>query len=98
MEPRLEFHCTHWPCGDGQLDSPVRQFVGDSRNVWIEHAKREVWLLPIFDFYTEDFLAHAPTLVAYVNRYRAAQIPSDFNVRFLEYHWTVNDRKWAYVR
>jgi len=37
-------------------------------------------------------------LIAYVNRYRAAQIPADFNVRFLEYHWTVNHRKWAYVR
>jgi hypothetical protein len=22
----------------------------------------------------------------------------DFKVRFLEYHWTVNHRKWAYVR
>jgi hypothetical protein len=25
-----------------------------------------------------------------------APIPADFNVRFLEYHWTVNHRKWAY--
>src|SRR5260370_42292236 len=49
------------------------------------HRKREVWLSAIFDFYTEDFLAHAPSLVAYVNRYRAAQIPSHFNVHFLAY-------------
>lgn len=83
---------------DGQLDTAARTFIGDSRNVWIEHAKREVWLSAIFDFYTADFLAHAPSLVAYVNRYRVAQIPADFKVRFLEYHWTVNHRKWAYVR
>jgi hypothetical protein len=83
---------------DGQLDTAARSFIGDTRNVWIEHAKRKVWLSAIFDFYTEDFLAHAPSLIAYVNRYRAAQIPADFNVRFLEYHWTVNHRKWAYVR
>ena len=37
-------------------------------------------------------------LIAYVNLYRAAQVPADFKVRFLEYHWTVNHRKWAYVR
>jgi hypothetical protein len=37
-------------------------------------------------------------LIAYVNRYRTTQIPADFNVRFLECHWTVNHRKWAYVR
>ena len=24
--------------------------------------------------------------------------PADFKVRFLEYHWTVNHRKWAYLR
>jgi hypothetical protein len=83
---------------EGQLDTSARSFIGDTRNVWIEHAKREVWLSAIFDFYTKDFLAHAPSLVAYVNRYRAAQIPSDFEVHFLEYHWTVNHRKWAYVR
>jgi hypothetical protein len=83
---------------DAQLDSAARQFIGESRNVWIDHANREVWLSAIFDFYTADFLAHAPSLIAYINRYRAAQIPADFNVRFLEYHWTVNHRKWAYVR
>jgi hypothetical protein len=83
---------------DGQLDTAARSFVGDTRNLWIEHAKREVWLSAIFDFYTEDFLARAPSLIAYVNRYRAVQVPADFKVRFLEYHWTVNHRKWAYVR
>jgi Protein of unknown function, DUF547 len=83
---------------DGQLDTAARAFIGDTRNVWIVQAKREVWLSAIFDFYTEDFLAHAPSLIAYVNRSRAAQVPADFNLRFLEYHWTVNHRKWAYVR
>ena len=81
-----------------RLDTAARNFIGDSRNVWIEHAKREVWLSAIFDFYTEDFLAHAPSLIAYVNGYRATQIPADFNVRFLDYHRTVNHRKWAYVK
>jgi hypothetical protein len=83
---------------DGQLDTAARTFIEDSRNVWIEHAKREVWLSAIFDFYTADFLAHAPSLIAYINRYRAAQVPTDFKVRFLEHHRTVNHRKWAYAR
>jgi hypothetical protein len=83
---------------DGQLDKAARTFIEDTRNVWIDHANREVWLSAIFDFYAADFLAHAPSLIAYVNRYRATQIPADFNVRFLECHWTVNHRKWAYVR
>jgi len=83
---------------DGQLDTAARTFIEDTRNVWTDHANREVWLSAIFDFYAADFLAHAPSLIAYVNRYRAAQIPADFNVRFLDYHRTVNHRKWTYVR
>jgi len=83
---------------DAQLDAAARAFIGETRNVWPDPRKREVWLSAIFDFYIEDFLAHAPSLIAYVNRYRAEQIPADFKVRFLEYHWTVNHRKWAYVR
>ncbi len=83
---------------DRQLDSAARAFIGDSRNVWIDPAKREVWLSAIFEFYTQDFLAHAPSLIAYVNRYRAAPVPSDLKVRFLEYHWTVNHRKWTFMR
>jgi hypothetical protein len=66
--------------------------------IWPMLPSREVWLSAIFDFYTADFLAHAPSLIAYVNRYRAVQVAADFKVRFLEYHWTVNHRKWAYVR
>jgi hypothetical protein len=93
--PRVAFSAAEL---DGQLDAAARAFIADTRNVWIDQAKREVWLSAILDFYTEDFLAHAPSLVAYVNRYRATQIPADFKVRFLEYHWIVNHRKWAYVR
>src|SRR5215813_7293569 len=33
---------------DEQLDTAARTFIGDTRNVWIEHAKREVWLSAIF--------------------------------------------------
>ena len=83
---------------DSQLDAAARAFVGETRNAWIDHAKREVWLSAIFDFYTEEFLARAPSLVAYVNHYRAEQVPPDFKVHFLPYHWTVNHRKWAFVR
>jgi hypothetical protein len=83
---------------EGQLDAAARTFIGENRNVWIDHAKREVWLSAIFDFYPQDFLARAPSIIAYIKRYRSEQIPSDFKVNFLTYNWTVNHRKWAYVR
>jgi hypothetical protein len=83
---------------DRQLDAAARAFVGQSSNVRVDPAKREVWLSAIFDFYTKDFLAHAPSLIAYVNRYRSERIPADFRVRFLEYDWTVNDRRHVGAR
>jgi hypothetical protein len=93
--PRMAFSAAKL---DAQLYAAARAFIGETRNIWPDARKREVWVSAIFDFYTEDFLARAPSLIAYVNQYRAEQIPADFKVRFLEYHWIVNHRKWAYSR
>jgi hypothetical protein len=77
---------------DKQLEAATRAFIGESRNVRADPDKHELWLSAIFKFYTEDFTAHAPSLIAYVNRYRAERIPPDFKVRFLDYDWIVNRR------
>ncbi len=76
---------------DPQLDAAAREFVNSAKNVRAEPAKGEVWLSAIFDFYTKDFLARAPSLIDYVNRYRADQIPPTFKVHFLDYDWSVNE-------
>lgn len=76
---------------DRELESAARAFINEARNVRVDPARRVVWLSGLFDFYTDDFLARAPSLIAYVNRYRAEPIASDFKVRFLDYDWTVND-------
>jgi len=75
---------------DRQLDTAARTFIGEGRNVAVNPIGHEVWLSSIFNFYTEDFLAQAPSLVAYVNRY-GARVPDDFKVRFFDYDWSVND-------
>ena len=77
---------------ESQLDTVTRTFVEESRNVRVEQAKREVWLSAIFKFYTEDFLVKEPSLIAYLNRYRAEKIPADFSVQYFDYDWTVNMR------
>ncbi|MEP6609986.1 MAG: DUF547 domain-containing protein [Burkholderiaceae bacterium] len=78
---------------DQQLDIAARLFMGERRNVSVDPVRREVGLSAIFDFYTKDFLDHAPSLIAYANRYRAEAIPAEFKLRFFDYDWTVNDRK-----
>ncbi len=78
---------------ESQLEAAAHTFVGESRNVRMDPSRRNVWLSAIFAFYTKDFLEHAPSLIAYLNRYRNGSIPPDFKVRFFDYDWTVNDQR-----
>ena len=80
---------------DQQLDAAARTFLAEQRNLSVDPARREVRLSAIFEFYTKDFLTHAPSLIAYVNRYRAEPVPTDFEVHFLDYDWTVKNRRGA---
>jgi hypothetical protein len=88
--PRLPLAAFDAVTLESQLDAAARAFVGESRNIRIDASRREVWVSAIFDFYTKDFLEHAPSVVAYLNRYRSGPIPPDFKVRFFDYDWTVN--------
>jgi Protein of unknown function, DUF547 len=83
---------------DTELNTAAHEFVENPRNVSVDETRREVGVSAIFEFYTRDFLARAPSLVAYINRHRHERIPSDYAVRFLGYDWTVNNRKWAFGR
>ena len=91
--PRLPRKAFDGAALDSQLEVAARTFVGESRNVWMDPSRREVRLSAIFDFYTKDFLEHAPSLVAYLNRYQSGPIPPDFKVRFFDYDWTVNGQR-----
>ena len=77
---------------EAQLEVATRTFIGEDRNVQLDQDRRELRISSIFDFYTEDFLAKAPSLAAYVDRYHSEEIPTDIKVRFIDYDWTVNVR------
>lgn len=74
---------------DRRLDGASREFINDARHV---RATTPVALSAIFDFYTTDFLMKAPSLIAYVNHYRAQPIPLTDRFVFSEYDWTINDQ------
>jgi hypothetical protein len=77
---------------DAQLDRETRRFLGEPRNVQVDPPLRVVRLNEILRFYTVDFLAQAPSLIAYVNRYRTEPIPAEYRVRFIPYDWTLSQR------
>ena len=78
---------------DQQLDIETRYFFIEHRNVKVDEEARTVYLSPILERYQDDFLTQAPSLVAYVNKYRAAPIPSDYKVKFFPHDWTVSQKK-----
>ena len=73
-----------------QLEREATFFFNESRNVQVDDARRQLRLSEILDFFPADFLASAPSLTAYVNRYRASQVPESYTVVFIPYDWTIN--------
>lgn len=72
-----------------QLEREARLFFSEARNLRVHVADKTVELSEILNFYPDDFLAQAPSLIAYVNRYRKTPIPDDYAVRFIPYDWTI---------
>lgn len=88
--PRLPRQAFAGATLDRQLAAAADEFLNEPRNVRADDPGRVLHLTAIFDFYTADFLARSPTLIAYVNRYRHEPIPDDYRVEFLTYDWTIN--------
>jgi len=80
---------------DAELERETNKFFSENRNLRVDHASKIIHVSEILDFYTEDFTpAHAPSLIAYINRYRAEPVPEDYAVRFIDYDWTIaNSRR-----
>ena len=77
---------------DQELDAAAKEFVAADRNVDVDDGRKEVRLSSIFKFYTKDFLTKAPSLLSYINQHRAAPIPSDYSIVFIDYDWSVNNQ------
>jgi len=75
-----------------QFDAAAREFFNEPLHVQVIEAERKVRFSQILEFYTQDFLAQAPSLIEYANRYRAVPIPPDYEVEFIPYDWTLNQR------
>lgn len=79
---------------DRQLESAARGFFSESRNLQLLSEGKRARVSGILDFYTKDFLAKSPTLIAYINKYASKSIPEDYRIEFIDYDWTVNDQRF----
>jgi hypothetical protein len=77
---------------EAQLEQAARLFFSEERNAELRPEVKTVRFNEILRFYTKDFLAVSPSLIAYANRWRAEAIPLDWKVEFIPYDWTVNSQ------
>ena len=73
-----------------QLEREARRFFADPRHLMVDTARSVLRLSEILRFYPEDFLKAAPSLIAYVNRYREVKVPDGYTVEYIPYDWTIN--------
>lgn len=77
-----------------QLQAESIKFFADPRNMRIDDDARTVYLSEILSFFTEDFTpSHAPSLIAYANRYAPVAANTSYQVRFTPYDWTIANWK-----
>ena len=76
-----------------QLDAEARRFFSEERNLQRDPGRKLLHVSSILEFYTKDFLARMPSLIAYTNLYSNEQILTDYRVEFIDYDWTVNDQR-----
>ena len=93
---------------DTQLDDQARQFFSDLRKFHIDREAGEVWVSPIFNWFTDDFLpdatknyprhiAQQKSLTAFASKYVSAEDAKylqegKYVVMYFEYDWTLNEQ------
>lgn len=78
---------------EAQLAAAAREFCESGYQVRPAPDRRAVFVSQIFQFFTEDFVpAKAPSVLAYVNRWRREPIPADWTLRHFDYDWSINSQ------
>ena len=57
----------------------------------VKNQDKKVLVSEIFNWYKDDFIAEAPNLLSYVNKYRTVKIDNNFSVGHYTYDWKLNE-------
>ncbi len=82
---------------NAQLDREAKKFVADRRNVDWNPTTKTARLSQIFEWYKDDFGGSSQNVIAWINRYRAAdaKLAPDAKVETIAYDWRLNDMRLA---
>ncbi|MFD2245480.1 DUF547 domain-containing protein [Pontibacter ruber] len=73
-----------------QLEKQTTQALQDPQFIQVKPKEGQVLVSEIFKWYEQDFLQEAPSIVAYINRYRQNKINPKYKVGYYTYSWDLN--------
>ncbi|MEJ8800620.1 DUF547 domain-containing protein [Pontibacter sp. H249] len=74
-----------------QLEAQTRKALQDKTFTRVQPQQKQVQVSELFKWYKDDYLAEAPTIIAYINKYRASPIPESYKLSYYTYDWQLND-------
>ena len=104
-DPRLHFvlNCGAYSCPtlytgailpdqlEEQLDFSLSLVMDRDYYVFVDHETKSIFVNKIFDWYREDFVLASGSLRQFINFHRFTSVPKDYEIKFLEYDWRLND-------
>ncbi|MBE9078885.1 DUF547 domain-containing protein [Romeria aff. gracilis LEGE 07310] len=75
-----------------QLAEDAQRFIGNPAKVDYRPAQHQLYCSKIFKWYRSDFLQAAPSIPAYIQRYRSIPKLDTAAVEYLPYDWSLNDQ------
>lgn len=78
---------------DEQLAQHTEIALADEDFIRVQYRDRMVEISQVFKWYREDFLNEANNLLEYLNEHRKRPLPSDMQVSYYEYDWSLNEAK-----
>ncbi|WP_162055159.1 DUF547 domain-containing protein [Pontibacter pamirensis] len=76
---------------EAQLEAQARQTLQSPDFIKVQDSAKKVLVSEIFKWYEQDFLQEAPSIAAYINRYRQHALPQGHRLGYYTYSWDLND-------
>lgn len=77
---------------DKQLREQAQKALSDPNFIRFNSEERIAEASQILNWYRNDFLEEANSLISYMNQYRKKALPSDTRLRFYDYDWSLNEK------
>ncbi len=88
--PPLRPHAYHPSHLGQQLEQQTQRALMDKEFIRTREGKRLARISKIFQWYKDDFLKEASSLLDYINDHRPKKLPADTKMRYYSYDWSLN--------